>query len=219
MEFFIPKLNVLNILSLNYNNMSNRNLILEPFCCIMRIILLEYKSIGTKISIQNNSILYNDPSFYQGILRSFYGDNREDIHNLYSPILKGFEWYNIGESNMNRYFFEKLIIGLEKLNSVYDENTIIYHSISHYITMIKDLLETNDLSKFKNINKQESPLIDNLRNIWDSDEIYIIYKNLNYINNSENEELKKTYIKSIEDILSYKEKQVENYINNSSTSY
>ena len=219
MEFFIPKLNVLNILSLNYNNMSNRNLILEPFCCIMRIILLEYKSIGTKISIQNNSILYNDPSLFQGILRSFYGDNREDIHNLYSPILKGFEWYNIGESNMNRYFFEKLIIGLEKLNSVYDENTIIYHSISHYITMIKDLLETNDLTKFKDIRKQESPLIDNLRNIWDSDEIYIIYKNLNYINNSENEELKKTYIKSIEDILSYKEKQVENYINNSSTSY
>ena len=219
MEFFIPKLNVLNILSFNYNNMNNRNLILEPFCCIMRIILLEYKPRGTKISIQNNSILYNDPTFYQGILRSLYGDNREDIHNLYSPILKGFEWYNIGDSNMNRYFFEKLIIGLEKLNSVYDENTIIYHSISHYITMIKDLLETNDLTKFKNISKQESPLIDNLRNIWDSDEIYIIYKNLNYINNSEDEELKNTYIKSIEDILSYKEKQVENYINNSSTSY
>ena len=219
MEFFIPKLNVLNILSFNYNNMSNRNLILEPFCCIMRIILLEYKPEGTKISIQNNSILYNDPTFYQGILRSLYGDNREDIHNLYSPILKGFEWYNIGDSNMNRYFFEKLIIGLEKLNSVYDENTIIYHSISHYITMIKDLLETNDLTKFKDISKQESPLIDNLRNIWDSDEIYIIYKNLNYINNSEDDELKNTYIKSIEDILSYKEKQVENYINNSSTTY
>ena len=114
---------------------------------------------------------------------------------------------------------EKLIIGLEKLNSVYDENTIIYHSISHYITMIKDLLETNDLTKFKDISKQESPLIDNLRNIWDSDEIYIIYKNLNYINNSEDEELKNTYIKSIEDILSYKEKLVEKYINNSSTSY
>ena len=219
MEFFIPKLNVLNILSLNYNIMNNRNLILEPFCCILRIILLDYKPTGTKISIQNNSILYNDPSFYQGILRSFYGDNREDIHNLYSPILKGFEWYNIEDSNMNRYFFEKLIIGLEKLNSVYDENTIIFHSISHYITMIKDLLETNDLTKFKDINKQESPLIDNLKNIWDNDEIYIIYKNLNYINNSEDDKLKKTYIKSIEDILSYKEKQVENYINNSSTSY
>jgi len=219
MEFFMPKLNVLNILSLNYNTMNNRNLILEPFCCILRIILLDYKPAGTKISIQNNSIQYNDPSFYQGILRTFYGDNREDIHNLYAPILKGFEWYNINESNMNKYFFERLIIGLEKLNSVYDVNTIIFHSISHYITMIKDLLEYNDLTKFKDINKQESPLIDNLRNIWDNDEVYIIYKNLNYINNSEDDNLKNTYIKSIEDILSYKEKQVENYINNSSTTY
>ena len=41
----------------------------------------------------------------------------------------------------------------------------------------------------------------------------------NYINNSDDEALIKTYIKSIEDILSYKEKQVENYINSSSTTY
>ena len=219
MDNFIPKLNVLNILSFNYNNMNNRNLILEPFCCIMRIILFNFKPEGTKISIQNNSILYNSPSLFQGIFRSIYGDNREDIHNLYSPILKGFEWHNIEESDMNRYFFENLIIGLEKLNSVYDDNTIISHSISHYITMIKDILDTNDLTKFKEIDKQESPLIENLKDIWDNDEIYIIYKNLNYINNSDDEALIKTYIKSIEDILSYKEKQVENYINSSSTTY
>ena len=62
-------------------------------------------------------------------------------------------------------------------------------------------------------------LIESLKNIWDNDEIYIIYKNLNYINNSKDDELTKTYIKSIEDILSYKEKQVEKYINNSSTTY
>ena len=219
MEYFIPKLNILNILSLNYNTMNNRNLILEPFTCIVRIILLDFKPDGTKISIQSNSILYNDPTFYQGILRSLYGDNREDIHNLYAPILKGYEWFNTVDSNMNKYFFKKLIIGLDKLNKAYDENTIIYHSISHYITMIKDLLDNNDLTKFKDINKNESPLIDNLKTIWDKDEIYIIYKNLNYINETTDESLKKAYIKSIEDILSYKEKQVEAYINNSSTTY
>ena len=119
MEFFIPKLNVLNILSINYNTMNNRNLILEPFCCILRIILLDYKPTGTKISIQNNSILYNEPSFYQGILRTFYGDNREDIHNLYAPILKGFDWFSVTDSKMNRYFFERLLIGLDKLKSFY----------------------------------------------------------------------------------------------------
>jgi hypothetical protein len=219
MEYFVPKLNILSLLSINYNKMNNRNLILEPFCCILRIILLEYKPEGTKISVQNNSIQYYDPSFYQGFLRSFYGDNREDIHNLYSPILKGFDWYSVTDSKMNRYFFERLIIGLNKLKSVYQENTIIHHSISHYITMVRDLIDINDLSKYKNIDKKESPLIEELKNIWDNDEIFIIYKNLNYINDTKDDNLKKTYIKSIEDILSYKEKQVEKYINNSSTTY
>ena len=198
--------------------MNNHNLILEPLCCILRIILLNYKSDGTKISIQNNSIQYNDPTFYQGILRSIYGDNREDIHNLYAPILKGFEWYSITDSKINNYLFENLIIGLEKLNSVYEENTIIHHSITHYITMVKYLLETNDFNKFKN-DKKESPLIEDLKSIWEKDEIYIIYKNLNYINNSTDVNLKKTYIKNIEDILSYKENQVKDYINSSSTTY
>ena len=85
--------------------------------------------------------------------------------------------------------------------------------------MVRDLIDINDLSKYKNNDKKESPLIEELKNIWDNDELYIIYKNLNYINNSEDDELTKTYIKSIEDILSYKEKQVEKYINNSSTIY
>ena len=219
MEYLIPKLNILSILSFNYNTMNNRNLILEPFCCILRIILLEYKPMGTKISIQNNSIQYYDPSFYQGFLRSFYGDNREDIHNLYAPILKGFDWFSVTDSKMNRYFFERLIVGLEKLKSVYQENTIIHHSISHYITMVRDLIDINDLSKYKNYDKKESPLIEELKNIWDNDEIFIIYKNLNYVNDTNDDNLKQTYIKSIEDILSYKEKQVEKYINNSSTTY
>ena len=44
-------------------------------------------------------------------------------------------------------------------------------------------------------------------------------KYIYYINNSEEEELKKTYIKNIEDILLYKEKLVEKYISESSTTY
>ena len=85
--------------------------------------------------------------------------------------------------------------------------------------MIYDLLDNNDIEKYKNKNKDESPIIEKLKNIWEKDEIFIIYKNLNYINDTKDEELKKTYIKNIEDILLYKEKQVELYINDSSTTY
>ena len=220
MDYFIPKINILSILSFNYNNNMNRNLILEPFSCILRIILLNYKSEGTKISIQNNSIQYYDPSIYQGILRSIYGDNREDIHNLYSPILKAFQWYNTIDSKMNKYFFEQLVIGLKNLKSVYNPNTIIYHTITHYITVILELLDCNtNIEKFKNKDKEESPIIDNLKNIWDKDEIFIIYKNLHYINDTKDENLKKTYIKNIEELLTFKESKVQQYINSCSTTY
>ena len=220
MDYFIPKINILSILSFNYNNNMNRNLILEPFSCILRIILLNYKSEGTKISIQNNSIQYYDPSIYQGILRSIYGDNREDIHNLYSPILKAFQWYNTIDSKMNKYFFEQLVIGLKNLKSVYNPNTIIYHTITHYITVILELLDCNtNIEKFKNKDKEESPIIDNLKNIWHKDEIFIIYKNLHYINDTKDENLKKTYIKNIEELLTFKESKVQQYINSCSTTY
>ena len=121
---------------------------------------------------------------------------------------------------MNKYFFEQLVIGLKNLKSVYNPNTIIYHTITHYITVILELLDCNtNIEKFKNKDKEESPIIDNLKNIWDKDEIFIIYKNLHYINDTKDENLKKTYIKNIEELLTFKESKVQQYINACSTTY
>ena len=36
------------------SNNNNKNLILEPLCTIVKLILLSYKPDGTKISIYNN---------------------------------------------------------------------------------------------------------------------------------------------------------------------
>ena len=43
-----------------------KNMLLEPLSCIFRMVLLNYKGEGVKISIVNNSIQYNEPSYYQG---------------------------------------------------------------------------------------------------------------------------------------------------------
>jgi len=64
------------------------NILLEPLSCIFRMSLLNYKDDGMKISIFNNSIQYHEKTFYQGLLRSYNGDTREDLHNLYNPFLK-----------------------------------------------------------------------------------------------------------------------------------
>ena len=73
----------------HFNKQQNqKNLILEPISCIMKLILLQHKEEGTKISVNNNAILFNEPSLGQGFLRSIYGDCREDLHNLYNPFFK-----------------------------------------------------------------------------------------------------------------------------------
>ena len=65
----------------------NRNNLIDPLSAIIRIGMLSYKQIGTKISIQNNKIYLQNSTFLQGTLRSFYGDKKTDINILYGPII------------------------------------------------------------------------------------------------------------------------------------
>ena len=105
--------------------MKKRNIILEPMCdLIMRMILLNYKIEGTKISIYNNSISYNEPNYYQGIIRNYNGDTREDLHNLYNPFMKAFEWWH-DEEERNIYFYTLCKNGLNKLINIYDKDSVI----------------------------------------------------------------------------------------------
>ena len=63
--------------------------IVEPLSAMVRIALLNYREIGTKISISNNKIGYSDPTMLQGTIRWSYGDTRNDLHYLLNPIKGG----------------------------------------------------------------------------------------------------------------------------------
>ena len=60
---------------------------------------------GTKISIYKNSIQFHEPSVIQGFIRLWSGDCREDLHNLYNPIIKVLEYSDY--SNRKSYLFAK----------------------------------------------------------------------------------------------------------------
>jgi hypothetical protein len=206
-----------NLLNSLNSYMPDKKLILEPLCVVIRLIILKYKKKGTKISITNNSISYMNPSFYQGAIRTYNGDKRNDLHNLYSPIIKAFEWYDI-ESGINRYLFEQSLIGIDMLLNAYDKDSIIHHSLVHYKKIIIEFINgTTDQDE--NIIKRESPLINNLKDIWNNDEIQIIYNILKLIDSDITIEDKNIYIKIIEDILTYKEKNVNIYVEQNSHTY
>jgi len=127
---------------------------LEPMCCMIRLAMLAFREIGTKISINNNRIIIIQPSIIQGTLRWTYGDTRQDLHHLLHPIVKAIELYDI---NLPYIFniFKYTSIGLTKLKSSYnDDSSIICHSLIHYISIVDKALEAKK-PEVEPVKKQE----------------------------------------------------------------
>jgi hypothetical protein len=183
-------------------------LILEPLTVIFRLALLRYKPKGTKLSIHNSSISYHLPSYDQGLVRMWEGNSREDLHNLYHPILKAIDWYPFQEY---RELYEECIIGLYSLNEVYDKNSTIRHTLSHYISVI----QMDDNENYRKDTKF-NPIIDTLKDIWSLAEIRSTVTLLDLIKNNRNPDI---YIDSLEMILTSKEKKVDEYIKKISSEY
>jgi len=197
---------IYNTMLVGYTKSQNqKNLILEPMCCLLKLSLLQFKEKGTKISIIDNSIQFNEPSFGQGIIRSLYGDCREDLHNLYHPLIKCLSWYPLKEYQL---FYDQCKIGLELMNEVYDDNTTIHHTISHYLAIVGGKNETEL--------PDTNPVIDTLQEIWSPDEINAIKDLLTLILKGKNKDI---YIKSLDDIVSAKEQIVNKYIHKVTTTY
>ena len=119
-----------------FNNKSERNVIIDPFSCLIKLSLLRFLDPGTKISIYQNRIHFNSPTYVQGFIRFLYGDNREHLHNLYMPIQKCVEWYwNDKNLDMN-YVFNNSVIGLKMLKQSYSDYATIQHTIDYYIIIL-----------------------------------------------------------------------------------
>ena len=120
---------------------------LEPMCCMIRLAMLAFREIGTKISINNNRIIILQPSIIQGPIRWTYGDNRQDLHHLLHPIVKAIELYDI---NLPYIFniFKYTSMGLTRLKASYnDDSSIICHSLIHYISIVDKALEVKHAEK------------------------------------------------------------------------
>tara|TARA_B100001094_G_C17885572_1_gene649031 strand:+ start:179 stop:799 length:621 start_codon:yes stop_codon:yes gene_type:complete len=187
-------------------NKKDKNLILEPLCVIFRLAILKYKPPKTKLSIRDNSIIYQEDTYDQGILRMIEGDTREDLHNLYHPILKSIEWYPY---DTYKFLYDECIIGLNMLNSVYDRNSTIRHTISHYVSVIEN----------KGVQDEEiiiNPIINKLKEIWTFSEIQSAISLLKLISDDINQT---TYLNSLELILHDKEVYIHNLLKKISTEY
>jgi len=191
-----------------------RDSILDPLTCIIRLGILEFKPIGTKISLNNNKIKYNDPSIIQGPLRWGNGDNREDLHNLFIPLKKGVLWYDVKNPEIKN-LIEYSIRGLEKLQSSYNKNSVISHSMQYYIDYLKNSLNGNIPS---NDEEEENSISKQLRELWNEREITIVNNVILQLeenrkkNSAEFHLEQEALIKTLETLLARKEQKVSSIL-------
>ena len=206
--------NITNYLSFFTSSTTNNySEILEPFCCMIKLSLLYYKPEKTKISIINNSIIYQEPNIIQSAIRWKNGDKREHIHNLYNPIQKFLLWFKLSDPKII-YIINCAIKGLNKLLICYNtSDSVTVHSIKYYIELLEGVLNNQEIISNNELSDSCIYYI-KFKKLWDEPEIDIIYKILLEIDNNNYQNI---YISTIEHIINSKELIVLSIVNKLST--
>ena len=213
----------LNTLFTKNESIKNSNLqLLEPLTCIIRLAMLNFQEIGTKIAIYNNRISSQLPNLMQGAKRWVYGNKRNELHNLYKPILISLKYYDRSNDSDISTIFDYAVGGLEKLAQTYSEheNDIVCHSIKLY----KEILSATKKHKHARTDVETQlkdddvtlPLYEQFNQLWNERQISIVSALLqeadDIINTDETEELN-ALLNAIDQLLQVKENSSVKIIN------
>lgn len=161
----------------------NKDQIIDPFSTIIRLGLLSYKPLGTKIGISNNSLRIFDVSILQGTYRTITGDQKEDLMCLDIPIEYACMIYLNREDEKMLYFFNKAKDGLQKLMDTYIDYPTVRTSINNLIIKIDKYISNQIVKDNNNYNstildelKIRTQIYETIKKYWDDNRIDIIYK-------------------------------------------
>lgn len=179
MDFLTNNTTLIYNLLTNWKNTKEKHIIIDPISCLIKLSILGFYPPGTKISIADNMVTIVEPSYFQGAFRFLNGDGREDLHNLYVPIIKSIEWYWDENNNEINHLFNYSIKGLENLKSSYPVLSIISHTLDLYIHHLTTKQTKNFQNKEVKFNNNENNKIhDFLKQLWTVREIHIIVEML-----------------------------------------
>lgn len=205
-------------------NKDTKRSVLDPLTCIIRCAILANKPYGTKISIIDNRITFHDPNVLQGTIRWTQGDKREDLHNIYNPIVKSCAWYNSNNPDiLNIYRLAK--VGLEKLKKSYESSSIISHSLELYIKLLEEFInKKNNTNKNEDIydlnikekeEEEDNKIYKELKNMWDQKQVSIINNIFTQID--QDKKYKSYWLNALDIILMSKEVRVKEIIEKNTT--
>ena len=177
------------------------DMILEPFQAITQLALLSFCPIGTKLSIYQNMLYIQEPTWIQAVKRTYNADKKDDLVFLFGIILRFHKFYGFMLTNTDsqKYLFKQLIelakIGIDKLTQTY--NHIGPSHLTQTLKMYRSLLDQPDLAiaTDKNTNTTIDTVFSKVVTLYDEAHYEIIANAFKLIsNNPENHERYRTAI-------------------------
>ena len=169
------------------NSREQCDMILEPLQVMIALALLGFCPVGTKISINQNILYLHQPSTYQGLIRWWEGDSKDDLYYLFHAIRRYYKWYKHENNEINNYILELAKVGLSNLIKTYQktDKKSILHTLSLYSNILD--LDTPDL-----FNSEDSEAISidqvfkTITTMYDKKVLIIVFSTLKLMCESDN---------------------------------
>ena len=165
------------------------DMILEPLQVMIQLALLNYCPVGTKLSISENILHLQLPSWTQGVTRWYMKDNKDDLYYLFQAIRRYYLWYKPDSCVIYEKILETAIKGIHKLIKTYENTDKI--SIRHTLTLYTNILSLESPELFKETTEDTINLdsvFENITKLYNKKILSIVYNSLLILDKSgENE--------------------------------
>ena len=166
-------------------------MILEPLQAMTQLALLSFYPVGTKVSISENVLHIQEPSWSQGVRRSYNSDKKEDLMFLFGVITRFHKFYSEmkDKSKEHMELFNLLLelskTGIKNLVQTYERNetTHLTQTLKMYISIIDNptafsMVETaTDKQQRANIDT----VFKQITELYDEEYYFVILYNLRLI--------------------------------------
>lgn len=217
--------NLYGLLSSKNDKTNYHDNILEPVSTVLKLAIVSFLPIGTKISIRDNNIYIQNPSLLQGIFRWSNGDKFSDLHNLIHPLKKFMDLRDtsiIFNDNKSDLFVSLAVKGLQRLKKTYADNSIVIQTFELYEDILLGVkIRRNSMGSDTSSETERATfdIYERFNALWVQDEIEIIHHILSHLNKSYDESengetITNPYLNSLIVILDKKEKETTNILLN-----
>ena len=206
--------------ALNNHVKERSDMILEPLQVMIQLSLVSKCPIGTKVSVSDNILQIQQPYLYQGILRWWQADNKDDLYYLFHAIRRYYKWYKNQDNKIFNSILETAIEGIDRLIETYSQCND-KQSIVHTLSLYKNVLSLDTPALFTDSSNNDAINIDsvfeNITKLYDKRLLKIIHNLLLLFKEEQNEENRLLYLNGMTQILTPLNKQIKSWIHENLT--